>query len=301
MMKVRGTCLLAPAAIAAALIASNALVQAATAQRQKPAPVASAGAREPDVAYGAYQRGLYITAFNEAKKRVDEKGDPKAMTLLGELYSDGLGVGRDDNQAAEWYKRASERGDREAMFALAVFRMTGRAGPRQQRRAAKLFEAAAKLGHAVAACNLGLLYLEGQLFPQDFVRAAQLFRTAADAGNPEAQYALATLYMEGRGVPKDQREATRLLGWAAIAQHGDAEVEYAIAIQRYRHRKEQAAAGPFCAGRRWPAVRLRKAAWGSCMRRVVVFPPTRYRRRSGTSSRRRAVPVTRSWRTSWAR
>ena len=71
-----------------------------------------------DLAYGAYQRGQYHTAFNLATKRAHDN-DPKAMTLLGELYSNGLGVKRDDAKAAEWYKRAAERGDREAMFALA--------------------------------------------------------------------------------------------------------------------------------------------------------------------------------------
>ena len=54
-------------------------------------------------------------------RRVDEKNDPKAMTLLGELYADGLGVPNDDKKAAEWYKLAAARGDREAVFALAMF------------------------------------------------------------------------------------------------------------------------------------------------------------------------------------
>ena len=56
------------------------------------------------------------------------------MTLLGELYANGLGVANDDKKAAEWYKLAAERGDREAMFALAMFRMSGRGGPRDRRR-----------------------------------------------------------------------------------------------------------------------------------------------------------------------
>ena len=90
---------------------------------------------EPDLAYGAFQRGHYITAFREATRRVEEKDDPKAMTLLGELYADGLGVPNDDKKAADWYKLAIDRGDREAMFALAMFRMTGRAGPPTARRA----------------------------------------------------------------------------------------------------------------------------------------------------------------------
>ena len=68
-----------------------------------------------------------------ATKRVEQKDDPKAMTLLGELYANGYGVDRDDKKAAEWYRLAADRGDREAMFALAMFRLGGRAGPRQSR------------------------------------------------------------------------------------------------------------------------------------------------------------------------
>ena len=151
------------------------------------------------------------------------------MTLLGELYSSGVGIPQDDTKAAEWYRLAAERGDRDAMFALAMFNMTG-AAVCTTAEAARLFADAAKLGHAAAAYDLGLLYLEGQQFPQDFGRAAELFRAAANAGNPEAQYALATLYKEGRGVEKNDTEAARLLAAAALAENPDAEVEYAIAL-----------------------------------------------------------------------
>src|SRR5215470_18817670 len=79
------------------------------------------GGREPDLAYGAYQRGYFLTAFAEATRRVEEKGDPRAMTLLGELYSNGLGVPLDEVKAVKWYQLAANRGDRDAMFALAIF------------------------------------------------------------------------------------------------------------------------------------------------------------------------------------
>jgi TPR repeat protein len=195
-------------------------------------PVALSGSgREPDIAYGAYQRGYYLTAFLQATKRVEAQSDTKSMTLLGELYANGLGVLQDDNKAAEWYQLAAKRGDREAMFALAMFRMAGRGGPVNREETARLFAAAAKLGHIAAAYNLALFYLEGQLFPQDFARAAQLFRAAAEAGSPEAQYALGTLYKEGRGVPKkDVNEAARWLAAASAADYTDAQVEYAIAL-----------------------------------------------------------------------
>ena len=178
--------------------------------RRTPTPNATPNSDQSnvDVAYGAFQRGFYLTAFNEATKRA-QQNDPAAMTLLGEIYAQGLGVGRDDSKAAQWYKMAAAKGDRDAIFALAMFSFQGRAGARNVDEAARLLEAAAKLGHPSAAYDLGLLYLQGQQFPQDFKRAAELFVIASEAGNSEAQYALATMYKEGRGAPKDIGKAMR--------------------------------------------------------------------------------------------
>jgi TPR repeat protein len=229
----RGT---ARPAAAAAPTAKPAAATPAPAPAAKPAAAPAAPpptypAREPDLAYGAYQRGYFLTAFLEAMKRVDKnKGDARAMTLLGELYASGLGVPVDEAKAVKWYRLAAERGDRDAMYALAIFHVTRRAGLYDRSEAAKLFAAAAKLGHAAAAYDLGLLYLEGQQFPQDFARAANLFKMASQEGNAEAQYALATLYKQGRGVEKNLDEAARLFGEAALAENIDAQIEYAIVL-----------------------------------------------------------------------
>jgi uncharacterized protein len=192
-------------------------------------PITSNG-NAPDPAFGAFQRGQYVTAFGLATQRALDKKDPKSMTLVGELYSNGLGVPQDDKKAAEWYQLAAARGDSNAIFALAMFSLQGRAGPRDRQKSAKLFADAAKLGHPIAAYDLALLYIEGQVFPQDFAHAAELLRVAANAGNPQAEYALGTLYKEGRGVPKDMHEAVRLFSLAALADQADAEVEYGIAL-----------------------------------------------------------------------
>jgi TPR repeat protein len=183
-----------------------------------------------DLVYGAYQRGMYKTAFDLAMKRAQEKNDPAAMTMLGELYANALGVKRDYGKAIEWYQRAIALGDREAMFALAMMRISGKGGATDNEAAAKLLASSAKLGEPKAAYNLALLYMDGQTLPQDFKRAAELLRFAADAGNPEAQYALATFYKEGRGVEKNLYKSVRLLQAASVAGNVDAEVEYAIAL-----------------------------------------------------------------------
>lgn len=201
----------------------------------KPAPVPAAtapagGGPKPDLAFGAFQRGYYLTAFALATKQAVQKDDPISMTLVGELYANGLGVPRDDKKAAEWYRLAAARGNADAMFALAMFRLEGRDGPRNREKSAKWLAAAAKLGDPIACYDLALLYMEGELFPRNFTRAAQLLRVAAQAGNPEAQYALGTLYERGSGVPKDMREAVHLFALASLADQTDAEVEYAIAL-----------------------------------------------------------------------
>ena len=55
-----------------------------------------------DLAFGAYQRGYYLTAFKIATQLAEQKNDPKAMALLGELYAGALGVPHDDVKAAQW-------------------------------------------------------------------------------------------------------------------------------------------------------------------------------------------------------
>ncbi len=186
-----------------------------------------ANAPRADIAYGAYERGFYVTAFNEASARA-KQNDPAAMTLLGELYAQGLGAPQDDAKAAEWYRAGVKAGDPNAMFSLAMFALQGR-GKVNRNEAVPLLEQAAQKGHGVAAYDLALFYMQGRDVEQDFKRAASLLQSAADKGNPEAQYALAGMYKEGRGVSKDLEKSALLLAKASIAGNLDAMVEFGIA------------------------------------------------------------------------
>ena len=181
--------------------------------------------------------------------------------MLGDLYSNGYGVAKDEKKALAWFSLAADRGDKQAIFALAMARFAGRGGTQDMAEAAALLEKAAKLGHVAAAYNLALLYLEGQQVRQDVARAAELLRGAADAGSPEAQYALATLYKEGNGVPKDPAAAAKLLAAAARTGNVAAEVEYAIALFNGTGTGRTRAAPPRCSARpRRRAMRSRRTA-----------------------------------------
>jgi TPR repeat protein len=181
-----------------------------------------------DIAYGAYERGYYLTAFREATKRIEkDPNDAAAMTLLGELYSQGLGLKQDSKKAAEWYRLASQRGDGNAAFALGMMALRGEGVEKNSKIGLELLDFAVGKGHPAASFNLGLLLLS-QGDKTNEARAAALFERAADAQIADAQYALAVLYREGRGVPKDAGRAVELLEQAASNGNVAAEVELAI-------------------------------------------------------------------------
>jgi TPR repeat protein len=152
-----------------------------------PLPVPARLGGAPDIAFAAYQRGYYVTAMREAMKRIEaDPGDGPAITLIGELYSQGLGVRRDATEAARWYKLAAERSDPPAMFALGIAKLKGEGVPEDRAGAAALFEQAAAQNHPGALYNLGVLAIENDGVTSDFQKAARLFRQSAELGFSDA-------------------------------------------------------------------------------------------------------------------
>lgn len=182
-----------------------------------------------DAAYGAYQRGYYLTALEFALPRA-EKGDRAAQTLIGEIYADGLGVAQDKKKAATWYEAASTNGDPLATFALAMMYQNGDGVDKDRQKAADLFQRSADAGNMMAKYNLGLLYIEGSYVPPDLVKAAQLIGEAAASGIPEAQYDYGGMLMEGAGIAPDPAAAAEQFRLAAESGLPSAQVDFATML-----------------------------------------------------------------------
>ena len=195
----------------------------------KLAPTASADAGEPskaDLAYGAFQRGYYLTAV-ELAVPLANLGDPAAQTLLGEIYSRGLGVARDMKEAARWYQVAATSGIAEAQFRYAMILLDGTAAKRDEAQARDLMQAAAESGLPLAEYNYGQMLIESS--PSGgFADAAGYFEKAATSGVPEAQYAMSQLYANGRGVQVDLDKARAFLHASALNGFTIAQIEYGI-------------------------------------------------------------------------
>ena len=84
----------------------------------------AAHAKESE-SYTAYAEGKYLTALEFAEKEAKD-GSKEAYTLIGEIYSEGLGVPQDYAKAADSYAKAADLGDPNAQFSLGLLVAEGR-------------------------------------------------------------------------------------------------------------------------------------------------------------------------------
>ena len=183
------------------------------------------GEHPADIAYGAFQRGLYKTAYNLALVRA-QAGDPAAQTLVAEILSRGLGVTRDEADAAKWYAQAAEQGIPEAQFQYALILIDGRFVKKDIQGAYALMQSAAEAGNQFAQFNFAQLLVEREPGDKGLQKAVLYYERAAASGLADAQYAMSQVYANGTGgKKKDDIEARRWLLLAARQNYDTAQLD----------------------------------------------------------------------------
>lgn len=184
--------------------------------------------RPADAAYGAYQRGYYLTALELATPLALD-GNAAAQTLVAEIYSRGLGVPRDVAKAVEWYEKAAAQKVPEAIFQLAMILLDGGEQFGDPDRAYELMREAADAGNRMAQFNYAQMVIERE--PSRMARAVEYYERAAKQGLADAQYAMAQVYEFGVGGRKpDPAEARRWLEEAAQQNFETAQIELATKL-----------------------------------------------------------------------
>jgi TPR repeat protein len=183
------------------------------------------GSKPADPAYGAFQRGLYKTALNLAMPRAKE-GDSAAQTLVAEILSRGLGVKRDETEAAKWYQLAAEQGVPEAQFQYALMLIDGRFVEKDKKQAFALMQAAAEAGNALAQFNYAQLLVEHDPGQRGIEQALPYYERAANAELADAQYAMSQILANGvTGKKPDEAEARKWLVRAARQNFDTAQLD----------------------------------------------------------------------------
>lgn len=135
------------------------------------------------------------------------KGDVHAQVKLGEIYSKGIGVKKNQTEAKKYYKLAALQGNAEAQNALGdIYYNNG-----SHIRAFKYYAEAANQGHAEAQRSLGVAYIQKTEFYSNSDPLVNKYRAlgykylkeSAEQGNARGQRGLGYCYHYGVGVERD--------------------------------------------------------------------------------------------------
>ncbi|MDO9415155.1 tetratricopeptide repeat protein [Pararhizobium sp.] len=161
-----------------------------------------------DAAYGAYQRGYYLTAMELALPRA-QLGDPAAQTLVAEILQQGLGVPLNKKEAAFWYGQGAAGDDPSAMFKYALLLMDGVLVPRDPKKAEELMQKSADRGNSSAQFNYAQALVRKMPGDKGLKAALPYYEKSAEQGIADAQYALSQIYLNVDGIDESKRERAR--------------------------------------------------------------------------------------------
>ncbi len=118
---------------------------------------------------------------------------PEAEYNLGLLYSNGLGVGKNNYTARYWFERAAKQNLSDAQYKLGLIYHFGDDVSRSEEQAIFWYLQAIDNGHSKAMYNLGSMYL---IASEKSIQKTglELIKKSAIFGNHKAQLALGSLY-----------------------------------------------------------------------------------------------------------
>ncbi|WP_040856229.1 tetratricopeptide repeat protein [Phyllobacterium sp. YR531] len=178
-----------------------------------------------DEAFGAYQRGLYKTAYNLALPRA-EAGDATAQVLVADILARGLGVPASLAESAKWYEKAANSGAPEAQFRYAGILLEGKYATKDPVKAKELMKAAADSGNAAAQFNLGQILMQEHPGEIGLDNAYPWFLQAAEKGLPDGEYAVSQILANGTvKIKRDESTARQYLIKAAIKGYDTAQMD----------------------------------------------------------------------------
>lgn len=155
-------------------------------------------------------------------ERSAQQGYAPAQCQLGKLYSEGIGVPRDTDRAAELLRDASNAGEIYASHYLGILYLKGEGVPKNEKTAFELFQKAAGAGCTQAIAEIAKLYYSGgQTIEQDQSLALTWYLKAAEQGDKTSMHQLGLMYQNGIGSMKNRREAKKWFEKAALLGYDD--------------------------------------------------------------------------------
>ena len=157
-----------------------------------------------------------------------DAGSPRAMTLLGIMYENGLGVDADPVKALELYQKAADLGYPQAIQNMAVSYRNGGLGLTEDDVKAREYLAkGVALDFAPSMTELALMLRDGEGGPVDAALSVALFQRAVALGDSLGTAEYAYMLATGDGAEIDLPKARHLYEVAAAQGIDWAERDFA--------------------------------------------------------------------------
>lgn len=152
-------------------------------------------------------------------KKAAEQGHAGSQLNLGVMYADGVGIPENHNKAEYWILRSAQQGNKRAQYAIGKMYSTGLLDIKDHNKAAYWLRKAAEQGVVMAQCELGWMYATGEGVPRDGDKALYWSHKAAEQGYVKAQSNLGYMYFNGLSIP--QHHKTAAYWYKKAAEQGD--------------------------------------------------------------------------------
>lgn len=151
------------------------------------------GSAEAEKGVAAYFAKDYATAMDWYRK-ADAKGNTAAGGYIGSLYSNGLGVPKDEKKGLEWFLKSANAGNADAQVVVGSLYENGTNGVAQDYKVAiGWFRKAAVQGNATGERFVGLSYALGNGVTKDYQLAMNWLQKSLDHGDGDAKEMIANL------------------------------------------------------------------------------------------------------------
>jgi TPR repeat protein len=126
------------------------------------------------------------------------------------MYEQGIGVGKDEEEAVVWYGKSAAQGNMAAQFNLGVIYENGRGTNIDFAKANEWYRKASAQGDALAIGNLGMLYIRGDGVKENTVAGMALLMLSATRDSSPENHAKRNISAT-RGLSTDMIVAAQAL------------------------------------------------------------------------------------------
>jgi len=161
-------------------------------------------------------------------QRAAEAGDARSQFLIGSMYFEGVGTGRDVHKAAKWWLDAANAGVKEAQHNIGRLFQRGIVFGKNYREAFNWYVKASKQGDLFSFHKIGFMLQNGFGVKKDLRNATRWYQRSAQHGLAISQYNLAVMYHYGEGVAKNEIESYAWMQVAAKAKYPPAVEDIAV-------------------------------------------------------------------------